>query len=87
MKVLVTGANGFIGKHVTRALDKAGHEVLTYDLDKTENFQSLHLYAIEEKSLRNEQRSLSFCFFSFLLLQSSQKALFFHFFSFYHLAE
>ena len=36
MKVLVTGSNGFIGKHVTRALNKAGHEVLAYDLDKTE---------------------------------------------------
>lgn len=36
MKVLVTGSNGFIGKHVTRALNKAGHEVLPYDLDKTE---------------------------------------------------
>ena len=36
MKVLVTGSNGFIGKHMTKALLKAGYEVLPYDLDKTE---------------------------------------------------
>ena len=36
MKVLVTGANGFIGKHMVKALLKQGYEVLAYDLDKTE---------------------------------------------------
>jgi len=35
-KILVTGANGFIGKHMTKALIKAGYDVLPYDLDKTE---------------------------------------------------
>ena len=35
-KILVTGANGFIGKHMTLALQRAGYEVLAYDLDKTE---------------------------------------------------
>ena len=36
-KILVTGSNGFIGKHMTKALNKAGYEVLPYDLDKTED--------------------------------------------------
>ena len=36
MKILVTGSNGFIGKHMTKALLKDGYEVLAYDLDKTE---------------------------------------------------
>ena len=35
-KILVTGANGFIGKHMTKALKRNGYEVLEYDLDKTE---------------------------------------------------
>jgi UDP-2-acetamido-2,6-beta-L-arabino-hexul-4-ose reductase len=35
-KILVTGSNGFIGKHMTKALRRAGYEVLEYDLDKTE---------------------------------------------------
>ena len=35
-KVLVTGSNGFIGKHMTKALKRAGYEVFEYDLDKTE---------------------------------------------------
>ena len=37
MKVLVTGSNGFIGKHMVKALLSANHEVLLYDLDKTES--------------------------------------------------
>ncbi|WP_442945760.1 NAD-dependent epimerase/dehydratase family protein [Nonomuraea sp. LPB2021202275-12-8] len=32
MKVLVTGAAGFIGSHVTQALESAGHEVVRLDL-------------------------------------------------------
>ena len=36
-KILVTGSNGFIGKHMTKALERAGYEVLAYDLDKTES--------------------------------------------------
>ena len=35
-KILVTGANGFIGKHMTQFLKRNGYEVLEYDLDKTE---------------------------------------------------
>ena len=37
MKILVTGANGFIGKHMTKALLKSGHEVFSFDLDNTED--------------------------------------------------
>ena len=36
MKVLVTGAKGFIGKHMTLLLKRKGHEVFEYDLDSTE---------------------------------------------------
>ena len=36
MKVLVTGANGFIGKHMTKALLRAGHEVFSYDINNSE---------------------------------------------------
>ena len=35
--VLVTGANGFIGKHVCLTFEKAGYNVLKYDLDNTED--------------------------------------------------
>ena len=35
-KILVTGSNGFIGKHMTKALKRSGYEVFEYDLDKTE---------------------------------------------------
>ena len=34
--ILVTGANGFIGKHVCVSLEKLGYSVLKYDLNNTE---------------------------------------------------
>lgn len=36
MKILVTGANGFIGKNLTLELKNEGFEILPYDLDKSE---------------------------------------------------
>lgn len=36
MKVLVTGSNGFIGKHMCILLKKKGHEVFSYDISSTE---------------------------------------------------
>ncbi len=32
LKVLITGANGFIGRHVVKALRETGHEAITLDL-------------------------------------------------------
>ena len=37
MRVLVTGANGFIGKHMCLLLSRKGHEVFKYDLDSSES--------------------------------------------------
>ena len=37
MKVLVTGANGFIGKHTCLKLSRIGHEVFKYDIDSNES--------------------------------------------------
>ncbi len=36
MKILVTGANGFLGKNLTLELKNEGFEILSYDLDKSE---------------------------------------------------
>ena len=36
MKVLVTGSNGFIGKHMCLKLNRAGIDVLEYDVDKSD---------------------------------------------------
>ena len=36
MKVLVTGSNGFIGKHMCLALTRHGHDVLSFDIDNSD---------------------------------------------------
>lgn len=36
MKILVTGANGFIGKHISQHLSREGYEVLSYDINNSE---------------------------------------------------
>ena len=36
MKILVTGSNGFIGKHTSLKLERLGHEVLKYDINSSE---------------------------------------------------
>jgi UDP-2-acetamido-2,6-beta-L-arabino-hexul-4-ose reductase len=41
MKVLVTGASGFIGRNLCLFLQQAGHEVLPYDLDTGEPLEKL----------------------------------------------
>lgn len=45
MKVLVTGSNGFIGKHMVKCLLNAHIDVLSYDIDKT--FDDLKNYIKE----------------------------------------
>lgn len=45
MKILVTGSNGFIGKHMCLHLSREGYDVLPYDLDKTED--DLNDYILE----------------------------------------
>ena len=37
IKALVTGSNGFIGKHLTLKLERLGYEVFRYDLDKNKD--------------------------------------------------
>lgn len=41
MKILVTGANGFIGKNICVSLKESGHTVIPYDVDTTKTMGEL----------------------------------------------
>lgn len=45
MKILVTGSAGMVGKPTVEALEKAGHEVVTYDLKQNQNVLDTPLVA------------------------------------------
>lgn len=56
MKVLVTGANGYIGRHVVKALlDKGAHvvacDIVTADVDKRSECQNINLFDLPEGNI------------------------------------
>jgi UDP-glucose 4-epimerase len=70
MRVLVTGANGFIGRHLVKALEQGGHTVLGWDLpdqDITTDFGNpapldavVHLAAVASPLLCNQDPAKGF---------------------------
>ena len=56
MKIIVTGAAGFIGFHVTKQLLKQGHSVI--GIDNLNDYYSPHLKYDRLKQLQNQQRFL-----------------------------
>ena len=70
MKVLVTGAAGFLGKHLSKALEEAGHTVLGWDLpdqDITQPFGTpplldavIHLAAVASPAVCDRDPATAF---------------------------
>ena len=70
MKVLVTGAAGFLGKHLSKALEEAGHTVLGWDLpdqDITQPFGTpplldavIHLAAVASPAVCDSDPATAF---------------------------
>ena len=52
MKILVTGAVGFIGSHTAERLQKMGHEVV--GVDNFNDYYSLELKQLNEKALNEK---------------------------------
>ena len=52
MKILITGAVGFIGSHTAERLSSLGHEVI--GLDNFSPYYSLELKKLNEQALRNK---------------------------------
>ena len=49
MKALLTGANGFLGKHLVSKLNSTGCKVYSLGRVKTENTNFFHLGSLEDK--------------------------------------
>ena len=70
MRVLVTGAHGFIGRHLVKALEQSGHTVLGWDLpdqDITQPFGNarpldavIHLAAVASPAVCDRDPDLAF---------------------------
>lgn len=76
MKILVTGANGFIGKNLVLRLRNLGHELLTYDLETDKNLLRkyvkeaefiYHLAGVNRPQDEEEYALGNFIFTDFLL--------------------
>ena len=66
MKVLVTGANGYIGRHVVKALLDKGADVIACDIvtnevDKRAEFRSLNLFELPDGNVYEQLGSPDVC--------------------------
>ena len=61
MKVLVFGGSGFLGSYVADALSDTGHDVIVYDLKKTQFFNENHKFIkgdiLDEKLVKDAVRN------------------------------
>ena len=63
MKILVTGAKGFIGKNLSLFLKEAGHEVLSYDLgdeNKLEEYVSSSDFIVHLAGVNRPKNEVEF---------------------------
>lgn len=61
MKILVTGSEGFIGKHLVKALEEAGHVVVRFDIKIGADIRSTHLLDDVDRVVHLAAQTDAFC--------------------------
>lgn len=72
MKIIVTGGAGFLGKHLCRALDKAGHQIKIIDHKPNPDFETVVTDVRELESMKKEIRDVDVVFHLAALIEAGE---------------
>lgn len=72
MNILVTGGSGFLGKHLCRALQTAGHEITSLDLRENSEFKTILADVRDLERMRQEIKQFDLVFHLASLIEAGE---------------
>ena len=72
MKIIVTGGSGFLGRHLLRALDKAGHEIKNIDLNENPEYQTVKADVCDLELVKTEMKDADAVFHLASLIEAGE---------------
>ena len=71
-KIIVTGGSGFLGKHLLRALDKAGYQVKNIDLKGNPEFETVIADVQDKEKMLQEIKDADMVFHLASLIEAGE---------------